>query len=127
MTNASFPFARPRRKTQMPIQGMRKTFRKAHNLNRFIHYTATIILCLPTLHVKTRHNNRQHENRRRQTSRIPHSIRVTSKMRPLFQPTKCPTTQRTSTRRMPTLPKSTTMQPTQKIARFTRSNKLYPS
>ena len=99
----------------MPLQGMRKNIRKTHHPNRQKHHTKTIILRMPTLHVKTRHNHRQHENRRRKTSRIPQSIRVTSKMRPLLQPPKRPTTRRTPPRRMPPLPKSPPMQPTQKI------------
>ncbi len=70
---------------------------------------------MPALHVKTRHNHRKHENRRRKTSRIPKSIRVTSKMRALLQPTKRATTRRTAARRMPALPKSAPMQHPQKI------------
>jgi hypothetical protein len=114
-TYASFPFALSQRKTKMPLQGMRKNIRKTHHPNRQKHHTTTIILRMPTLHVKTRHNHRQHENSRRETSRIPQSVRVTSKMRPLLQPTKRATTRRAPTRRMPPLPKSPPMQPTQKI------------
>jgi len=124
MNDASFPLALPRRKTPMPVQGMRKNIRKTHRPNRHHNHTTAIILRVPILHVKTRHNHRKHENRRRKTSRIPESIRVTSKMRPLLKPTKRATTRCTVARRMPTLPKSAPMQPTQKINAPTAQKRL---
>ena len=113
MTHASFPLTLPQRKTQMPIQGMRKTIRKTLRPNRLIQHTEAVILRLPTLHVKTRHNHRKHENRRRETRRIPKSIRVTSKMRTLLKSTKRATTRRAFTRRVPAMPKSAPMHPSQ--------------
>ena len=115
MAHAAFPLALPQRKTQMPLQGMRETIRETLGPNRHIYHTEAVILRLPTLHVKTRHNHGRHENRRRKTSRIPQSIRVTSKMRPLLQPTKCATTRCAIARRMLALPKSASMQHPQTI------------
>ena len=110
MKDASFPLALPRRKTPMPLQGMRKTIRKTHHPNRHDNHTTANILRMPILHVKTRHNHRKHENHRREADGIPQSVRVTSKMRPLLWTPKCATRKHAVARRMPTLPKSAPMQ-----------------
>ena len=103
---------------------MRKTIRKTHSFNRLIYHTEAVILRLSALHVKTRHNHGKHENHKRKTSRIPQSIRVASKMRPLLKPPEHATTRCTIARRMPALPKSAPMQPTQKINTPTAQKRL---
>jgi hypothetical protein len=127
MSNDSFPLtlALPRRKTQMPIQGMRKNIRKTHCPNRHVNHTTANILRVPILHVKTRHNHRKHENHRRKTNRIPQSVRVASKMRPLLRTPKRATTRCAVARRMLALPKSAPMQNPQMSA-FKCSEKDYP-
>jgi hypothetical protein len=110
MKDASFPLALPRRKTQMPLQGMRKNVRKTHRPNRQLNHTEAIILRVSILHVKTRHNHRKHENHRREADGIPESVRVACKMRPLLRAPKRATRKRAVARRMPALPKSAPMQ-----------------
>ena len=110
MKDASFPLALPRRKTPMPIQGMRKNIWKTHSPNRHDNHTAANILRVPILHVKTRHNHRKHENHRRKTNRISQSVRVACKMRPLLQSPKRAARKRAVARRVPALPKSAPMQ-----------------
>jgi len=126
MNDDSFPLALPRRKAQMPIQGMRKNIRKTYRSNRHDNHTTANILRVPILHVKTRHNHRKHENHRRKTNRIPQSVRVPSKMRPLLRASKRATTRCTVARRMLALPKSAPMQNPQ-ISAFKFSEKTSPS
>jgi len=122
MSDASFPLALSRRKTSMPIQGMRKNIRKTHCPNRHVNHTTANILRVPILHVKTRHNHRKHENHRRKTNRIPQSVRVACKMRPLLWTSKLATTRRAVARRVFALPKSAPMQNPQ-ISAFQCSEK----
>jgi len=113
MKDASFPLALPRRKTPMPIQGMRKTIRKTHHPNRHNNHTTANILRMPILHVKTRHNHRKHENHRRKANGIPESVRVACKMRPLLRTPKRTATRCAVARRVLALPKSAPMQHSQ--------------
>jgi hypothetical protein len=110
MNNASIPLALPRRKTPMPLQGMRKNIRKTHGPNRQVNHTEANILRVSILHVKTRHNHRKHENHRREADGIPQSVRVTCKMRPLLWAPKRATTRCAVAGRMLALPKSAPMQ-----------------
>ena len=96
---------------------MREVIRKTHNPYRPVYHTETVILRLPALHFKTRHHYRQHENRKCETRRISKSVWVARKMCTLLQPAKRTTTQCTPPRRMPPLPQSPPMQPTQRITR----------
>jgi hypothetical protein len=113
MSNAAFSLALPRRKTQMPIQGVRKNVRQANRANRHIYHTEAVTLRLSTLHVEDRHHHRKHENCRRKSNRIPQSVRVTSKMRPVLRTPERATTRCTVARRVLALPESAPMQPTQ--------------
>jgi hypothetical protein len=128
MSDDSFPLtlALPRRKTQMPIQGMRKNIRKTHCPNRHVNHTTANILRVPILHVKTRHNHRKHENHRRKTNRIPQSVRVACKMRPLLCAFECAARKRAVAGRVLALPKSAPMQNPQ-ISAFKFSEKTSPS
>lgn len=117
MHHAVFPLALPlsQWKTQMPIQGVRKTVWETNRANGHIYHTETDALRLSTLHVKARHNHRKHENSRRKPNRIPQSVRVTSEMRSILRGSKRSTTQCTFAWRLLALPKSAPMQPTQKM------------
>ena len=113
MSNALFPLALPRRKTPMPLQGMRKNIRKTNHPNRHVNHTTADVLRVPILHVKTRHNHRQPENHRREADGIPQSVRVASKMRPLLRTPKCAARKRAVAGRVLALSKSAPMQHSQ--------------
>ena len=115
MIHGSLPLALPRRKTPMPIQRMPKNLRKTNSHYRRINNPEAIILRVPVLHVKNRHSHRRMESHRSKTNRVPDSLRLAGKVRPLLWIPKCPSIGRAAARRMPNLPKNTSMQPTQKI------------